>query len=264
MLSFCYNNQIIKLSWYSILSHIKSKGHCLSCPVRSSSIFSDIPEETLEETIADFHTSVVTYEEGESIFHQYDSSAESAYTLRKGLIKITKSLPDGRIQIVRILVAGDLFGFDGLAKVPYNHTATALTECEVCRLPLADLAALRAKSNEVDFSTMARLIKNLRQTEDMLLELGAKKAPEKLASYILSLSQSDKKSALNSKMSEEWISLPLSRSEIGSLLGLTIETVSRFFSDWKRKGFIKESKRSIQVLDANGLKAATCSSGSCE
>ena len=246
------------------MSHIKCKGHCLSCPVRSNSIFSEIPEESLEETIKDFHTSVITYDEGESIFHQYDNSMESAYTLRKGLIKITKSLPDGRVQIVRILVAGDLFGFDGLAKEPYNHTATALTECEVCRLPLADLATLRANSNEVNNSTLSRLIKNLRQTEDMLLELGAKKAPEKLASYILNLSQSDKKSALNKGMDEEWVNLPLSRSEIGSLLGLTIETVSRFFSDWKRKGFIKESKRSIQVLDASGLKASACSSGSCE
>ena len=248
------------------MSHVKCKGHCLSCPVRHRSIFSEIPEEELEETIKDFHTSVITYGEGESIFHQHDDSGESAYTLRKGLIKITKSLPDGRVQIVRVLMAGDLFGFDGLANESYNHTATALTECEVCRLPLADLSALRKRSNEVDHSTLSRLIKNLRQTEDMLLELGAKKASEKLATFLLNLSQSDRGSALShtDKNNEEWVSLPLSRSEIGSLLGLTIETVSRFFSEWKRKGFIKESKRSIQILDAEGLKKAACTTGSCE
>lgn len=248
------------------MSHIKCKGHCLSCPVRHQSIFSEIPEEELEETIRDFHTSVITYGEGESIFHQHDDSSESAYTLRKGLIKITKSLPDGRVQIVRVLMAGDLFGFDGLANEPYNHTATALTECEVCRLPLADLAQLRKRSNEVDHSTLSRLIKNLRQTEDMLLELGAKKASEKLATFLLNLSQSDRNPTLHhiDNSNEEWVSLPLSRSEIGSLLGLTIETVSRFFSQWKRKGFIKESKRSIQILDADGLKKSACSLGSCE
>ncbi len=246
------------------MSHIINKGHCLSCPVRQNSIFSDIPEEILEETIKDFHTSVMTFAQGESIFHQYDDSSKSAYTLRKGLIKITKSLPDGRVQIMRVLVAGDLFGFDGLANEPYNHTATALTDCEICRLPLVDLAALRSKSNEVDHSTMARLIRNLRQTEDMLLELGAKKASEKLASFILNLSQSDKNLSLNTVDSTQWVRLPLSRSEIGSLLGLTIETVSRFFSDWKRKGFIKELKGSIQVIDAKGLKESACSEGSCE
>lgn len=238
----------------------------MSCPVRDRSIFSEIPEGELEETIKDFHTSVITYDEGESIFHQHDDSRESAYTLRKGLIKITKSLPDGRVQIVRVLVAGDLFGFDGLAHEPYNHTATALTEAEVCRLPLADLAELRQKSNEVDHSTLSRLIKNLRQTEDMLLELGAKKASEKLATFLLNLSQSDRTSALyqTETRDDEWVKLPLSRSEIGSLLGLTIETVSRFFSEWKRKGFIKESKRSIQVIDAEGLKKSACTMGSCE
>jgi CRP/FNR family transcriptional regulator len=232
--------------------------------VRHRSIFSDLPETILEETIKDFHTSVITYNSGESIFHQYDDSSESAYTLRKGLIKITKSLSDGRVQIVRVLVAGDLFGFDGFANENYNHTATALTDCEVCRLPLADLATLRKNNNEIDQSMIARVIKNLRQTEDMVLELGAKKASEKLASFIMSLSKSDGNSELNLVAEDQWLSLPLSRSEIGSLLGLTIETVSRFFSDWKRKGYIKESKGSIQVIDAEGLKEAACSQGACQ
>lgn len=241
------------------MPHLKNRGHCLSCPVRHRSIFSDLPEDSLAVSIKDFHTSVITYESGESIFHEGDNSDESSYTLRKGLIKITKSLPDGRIQIVRVLVAGDLFGFDGLAAEAYNHTATALTDCEVCRLPLGDLATVRKNNPEVDSSIMSRLIKNLRQTEDMLLELGAKKAPEKLASFILSLSHSDIRSDLNSGDEIQWLKLPLSRSEIGALLGLTIETVSRFLSDWKRKGYIKESKGYIQIIDAEGLKATACS-----
>lgn len=250
------------------MPHVKCKGHCFSCPVRHQSIFSDLPEATLEETISDFHTSVLTYDSGESIYHQNSDSSESAYTLRKGLIKVTKSLPDGRTQIVRVLVAGDLFGFDGFANENYNHTATALTDCEVCRLPLADLAVLRQSNNEIDRSMIARLIKNLRQSEDMLLELGAKKASEKLASYIMNLSQYDQDSSLhdlpNDNVVSEWENLHLSRGEIGSLLGLTIETVSRFFSDWKRKGFIKESKGNIQIIDAEGLKAAACSEGACQ
>ena len=250
------------------MPHVKCKGHCYTCPVRHQSIFSEIPEESLEETIKDFHTSVLTYESGESLFHQSGDSSKSAYTLRKGLIKVTKSLPDGRTQIVRVLVAGDLFGFDGFAKENYNHTAIALTDCEVCRLPMADLSILRKSNPEIDQSMVSRLIKNLRQSEDMLLELGAKKASEKLASFILRLSLSDQNLSFSSDSlrgtpGTEWANLHLSRSEIGSLLGLTIETVSRFFSDWKRKDFIKEEKGSIQILDAEGLKEAACSEGAC-
>ncbi len=246
------------------MSHIIAKGHCLSCPVRNKSIFSGLPESSLEETIQGFHTSVLTYNSGESIFHENDDSSSSAYTLRKGLIKITKSLPDGRVQIVRVLMSGDLFGFDGFAGENYNHTATALTDAEVCRLPLNDLAELRKNNSEIDRSMMAQFIKNLRHSEDMLLELGAKKASEKLATFILNLSQADNNSALNKKDELSWVALPLSRSEIGSLLGLTIETVSRFFSDWKRKGYIQESKSMIQVVDAKGLKESACSTGSCD
>lgn len=244
--------------------HLKSKGHCLTCSVRNRSIFSDLPEESLEEIIKNFHTAVMTYDSGESIFLQNDNSNDNAYTLRKGLIKITKSLPDGRIQIVRVLVAGDLFGFDGFAGETYNHTATALTDCEVCRLPLGDLSKLRKNHHEIDSSIMSRMIKNLRQSEDMLLELGAKKAPEKLASFILGLCQSDKSFGLNKHDEDEWRILPLSRSEIGSLLGLTIETVSRFLSTWKRQGLLKESKGNIQIVDAEGLKKVACVEDSCE
>lgn len=236
------------------MSDIKGKGHCLSCPVRGKSIFSDLPEECLEETIRDFHTLVITYQAGETLFTENDSS-DSAYTLRKGLVKITKSLPDGRIQLVRVLVSGELFGFDGFANENYNHTATALTDCEVCRLPLYDLDKVRRSNYEVDRSMMSRFIKNLRHSEDMLLELGAKKAPEKLAAFILNLSQSDARSELYKSKEPEWIMLPLSRSEIGSLLGLTIETVSRFFSDWKRKGYIQESRGKIQIIDPESLQA---------
>ncbi|GAA0401805.1 oxygen-responsive transcriptional regulator Btr [Cocleimonas flava] len=250
------------------MSHVKCKGHCYTCPVRHQSIFSELPEESLEATIQDFHTSVLTFESGETLFRQFDDSSESAYTLRKGLIKVTKSLPDGRTQIVRILVAGDLFGFDGFANESYNNTAIALTDCEVCRLPMAELAVLRKSTPEIDQSMVARLIKNIRQSEDMLLELGAKKASEKLASFIMRLSLSDQNlsfsvDALDSAPASEWSKLHLSRSEIGSLLGLTIETVSRFFSDWKRKGFIKEEKGSIQILDATALKNAACTQGAC-
>ncbi len=252
------------------MPQLKSKGHCLSCPVRHRSIFSDLPENLLNESLEGFETSVMVYEEDEIIFKQNANSSESVYTLRKGLIKICKSLPDGRIQIMRVLVPGCLFGIDGFVGENYNHTARALTDCEVCRLPLGGLSKLRRKHPEIDHAILSRFVKNLRQTEDMLLELGAKKAPEKLATYILRLSQSFaanglklSSDGLNLSSKEEWHSLPLSRSEIGSLLGLTIETVSRFFSDWKRKGFIKESKGNIQILDAKGLKEVACIDESC-
>lgn len=233
------------------MAKLQGKGNCQSCPIRYRSIFSDIPEQDLPEVIKDFRTSVITLSSDETIYMEGDAAAH-AYTLRKGLIKLTKSLADGRTQIVRIIGHGELFGFDGLAGEDYNQTALALTDCEICKLPMKELEHIRANSPTVDKAMMQGWIQTLRAAENMLLDLGAKKAPERLASFLLKWCKDNEPG--------QWIDLPLSRTEIAELLGLTVETVSRFLSDWKRKGFIQDTRSTIQLTDPEGLKQAVCSS----
>ncbi len=234
------------------MSNIKGKGHCQSCQIRHLSIFAQLPMDRLTEIQA-FQPSVMAYAVDETVYHQGDA-ALNAFTLRKGLVKLIKTLPNGRTQIVRVLRTGDLFGFDGFANEPYNHTAIPLSEIEVCRLPLGDLMELKKQNPEIENTMMRRWIQHLRQAEDMMLELGAKKAAERLASFLLRWCEGAESS---------WVSLPLSRSEIGELLGLTIETVSRFLSDWKRQGFISEQRGNIHIQDVDGLRKTACSGGGC-
>lgn len=234
------------------MSNIKGKGHCQSCQIRHLSIFAQLPVVRLKE-IQTFQPSVVTYAADETVYHQ-GAPALNAFTLRKGMIKLTKALPNGRTQIVRVLHMGDLFGFDGFANEPYNHTATPLSEIEVCRLPLGELMELKKQNPEIENTMMRRWIQHLREAEDMMLELGAKKASERLASFLLRWCQAG---------DGNWVPLHLSRGEIGELLGLTIETVSRFLSEWKRQGYINEQRGNIQIHDVNGLRKAACSDGSC-
>ncbi|MEB4589629.1 Crp/Fnr family transcriptional regulator [Candidatus Thiothrix sp. Deng01] len=234
------------------MSNIKGRGHCQTCQIRHLSIFAQLPVNRLAE-IQGFQPSVVTYAVDETVYHQGDVSA-TAFTLRKGLVKLIKTLPNGRTQIVRVLRTGDLFGFDGFAGESYNHTAIPLSDIEVCRLPLGELMELKKQNPEIENTMMRRWIQHLREAEDMMLELGAKKAAERLASFLIRWCENS---------NGGWSPLPLSRGEIGELLGLTIETVSRFLSDWKRQGFINEQRGSIQIEDIAGLRKAACSSGSC-
>jgi CRP/FNR family transcriptional regulator len=234
------------------MSNVKGKGHCQSCQIRHLSIFAQLPTVRLVEIQA-FQPSVVMYAPDETVYHQGDPAA-NAYTLRKGLVKLTKTLPNGRTQIVRVLRTGDLFGFDGFASEPYNHTATPLSEIEVCRLPLGELMELKKQNPEIENTMMRRWIQHLREAEDMMLELGAKKASERLASFLIRWCEGTGGS---------WVILPLSRGEIGELLGLTIETVSRFLSDWKRQGFLNEQRGSIQIQSVDGLRKMACASGNC-
>jgi len=218
------------------------------------SIFADLGAAQLG-SISAFHPAVVGYDSGEVIYHQQTPS-NNAFTLRHGLVKLLKVLPNGRSHIVRVLRRGDLFGFDGFAGEAYNHTAIPMTEVEVCRLPLTELLDLKKQLPEIEQSMMIRWIVHLREAEDMMVELGAKKAGERLASFLIRWSNVDRDAA-------GWVELPLSRAEIGELLGLTVETVSRFMSEWKRQGFLQEQRGTIRMHQVDELRRLVCASGSC-
>jgi len=234
------------------MSHIIGKGRCISCQVRHLSIFANLSTQYLGE-LCNFQPTVMTYTAKEFIYRQGDSP-NNAFTLRKGLIKLIKSLPDGRIQIVRILKSGDLFGFDGFAHQNYNQSAIALSDCEICHLPLAGLQKLRLQRPEIDQAMMQRWIQSLHDAENMMLDLGAKKASERLANFLVNWGESEQ---------DGWKKMPLSRQEVGNLLGLTVETVSRFLSDWKRRGVIQERKGCIRIKDKRHLCEVINPKGTC-
>lgn len=232
------------------MSSVKGKGHCSTCPIRHLSIFAELPIEGLKQ-IQHFQPPVMQYQAGEIIYHQ-GAAAQSAYTLRKGMVKLTKSLANGRTQIIRVLGAGELFGFDGFADDSYSHSATPLCTIEVCRLPFAELAALKKQYTEIDQAMTQRWLQYLRAAENQMLALGVMKAPERLASFLVNWYDSG-------IVTQEGVALPLARSEIGELLGLTIETVSRFISEWKRQGFISETKGYLKLLNRTALLNTACS-----
>lgn len=233
------------------MPHIIAQGQCATCRIRHLSIFAEL-QDVLNEDIRSFRPSVMVFDVAEVVYRE-QVAASNAFTLRKGVVKLTKMLPNGRSQIIRVLREGDLFGFDGFAGEAYNHTAIAVTNIEVCRLPLNELMALKEKNPEIEQALMLRWIRHLREAEDMMLDLGAKRAGERLASFLFRWCGEN----------GSWQELPLSRLEMGELLGLTIETVSRFLSDWKRRGLINESRGSMQIVDVAALRELVCMNGSC-
>ena len=226
--------------------HHHAKGQCLSCSIRPITIFSTLDTAEVEQIQA-FQPAIIQYEPDEIIYHQ-GMEARYAFTLRQGFVKIVNTLADGRSHIVQLLRDGDFFGFGGLSGANYKHSAIALITVDVCRLPLSDLLKLKQPPPKIETEMTKRWLERLHRAESMLVELGAKKAAERLASFLL------RWCAGNSP--DTWVALPLNRAEIGELLGVTIETVSRFFADWKRQGFIGESRGNIQMLDAAGLRLA--------
>jgi CRP/FNR family transcriptional regulator len=224
---------------------------CINCPIRSVSIFSGFTLDEIRGLTFPVHT--VCYSPGE-VFYREGAAPQAAFTIKSGVIKLTKELSNGRTQIVRLLTTGDIFGFEGLMDTRYHHTAIALNEAHVCRLSLADLIAVCRENPHVNEAILHRWAQALKQTEDLLVELGTKKANERLANFILNWCE-------HSGM-DGWTPLPLTRQELAELLGLTVETVSRFLADWKRKSILEEKHGAIRLNPARNILSELAKSNS--
>ncbi|TVQ72767.1 MAG: Crp/Fnr family transcriptional regulator [Chromatiaceae bacterium] len=215
---------------------------CMRCPVRAESLFGALPDAVVESL--DNPAEHLVIPAGEVIY-QENAEAVASYTLKDGVVKLTRTAVNGREQILRLLTQGDIMGAESLLGQTYNHTATTLTPVQVCRLPLNVLKRLQTDHPTLNNALLARWAAALQQVETLAVELGTKKANERLATFLLYWA--DKNGG------HEQVPLPLSRTETGELLGLTVETVSRFFAEWKRRGYVSEKAGVLTLHDREAL-----------
>lgn len=223
---------------------IIGSGKCPTCPIRHLSIFANLQQSRLESI--PFRPLITRYTAGEAIYRQGDS-ADTLFTLRSGIVKITKSLPDGRSHILYLETSGALLGWDSFVEDTYSQSAIAVSDVEVCRLPESELNVLRFKDMALDNAILRRWVNSLRRAEQRMLELSTMKGPEKLATLLLDW--------CSNAPPGTWVDLPLTRAELGEMLGLTVETISRFLADWRKQGLISEQHRRIRINDLEGLIA---------
>lgn len=172
--------------------------------------------------------------------------AEYLFVVRSGQIKLTSSLPDGRQQILHLVVAGQFLGREAFNHHPYAYTAEALTEVNVCKISSRDLKQVLEQNPSMSLRVIQTLIQEIDQTEVLVRDLGLKKASEKVASFILSLMP-----ARGNHTGE--IPLLLSRQEMAEMLGLTVETVSRVMAELNRKRIIHTGKGTLRVVQTEHL-----------
>lgn len=215
------------------------------CAIHNLSAFSELGEDS-RKALQAVHSERASYSSGETIYAS-GKPAQSVYILHDGYVKLFKTTSNGKEQIIRVVRPGEIFGFDGLVDHLYNHSAVPLKHAEVCRLPIDRLQSMEGSHSEVERLIMIHCIKELQHADERLLELGAKKSAERLASFLLSWCEPD--------ADDGWTPLVLSRREISQLLGLTIETISRLFATWKREGLIEEKQQSIHLADRDKLQA---------
>lgn len=173
----------------------------------------------------------LTMEPGTTIFREGDV-ATHLYSITTGAVKLYKLLSDGRRQITAFLFPGDFFGLsvDG----SYAYTAEAMLPVLLCRFPRRKLDSLFDEVPVLEKKLLGATTQELAAAHEQMLLLGRKTAREKVASFLIMLGQR----LANKGHATPLIALPMSRSDIADFLGLTIETVSRTLTGFRREGLI--------------------------
>ncbi len=185
---------------------------------------------------------------GEVLYHAGDRF-QFVYAVRSGTFKSALTLADGREQVSGFHMAGELMGLDGAAHGQHASAASALEDAEVCAIPYAHLNELARGSKEMQLVVARLMSREIVREHSLMMLLGSMNAEERLAAFLLNLSQRLK--ARGYSPSE--FHLRMSRAEIGSYLGMKLETVSRTFSAFQQQRLLEVDKRHIRIIDLEGL-----------
>ena len=157
---------------------------------------------------------------------------------------------DGREQVSGYHMLGDIIGLDGIGTDQHGCQAVALEDTEVCVLPFDRLEHLAQNVAALQRNLYQLLSKEISRDQNIMLLLGSMRAEERLAVFLLNLAE---RYRLRGYSSTEFV-LRMTREEIGSYLGLKLETVSRLFSRFQEEGLIQVQGRAVKLLDPTALK----------
>lgn len=218
---------------------------CGACPVRSMSVCAALHEEELNRLNEIVGT--VRMESHETLFSEGDT-ATSMFNVTSGTVKLYKLMPDGRRQITGFLSAGDFVGLS--VNETYAYSVEAVGPTSLCRFPRKQLERLLEEFPKLQRRLFGLASNELAAAQDQMLLLGRKTAKEKIASFMLSLS--DK--AARRGQPDNPIRVAMSRADIADYLGLTTETVSRTFTTLKATGVIRLlDGGKVQISDRDTL-----------
>ena len=195
---------------------------------------------------------------GEDLFRTGERF-ESVYAVRTGFFKTGLTLEDGREQVTGFQMTGELLGLDGISTDAHTVTATALEDSQVCVIPFDHLEELSRDFNDLQRQFHKIMSREIVRDHGVMLLLGSMKAEERLAAFLVNLTQ-----RLHTRgYSSSELVLRMTREEIGSYLGLKLETVSRTFSRFQEEGLLDVKQRQIRILQQERLKDMVSAAAAC-
>jgi len=195
---------------------------------------------------------------GEFLFHS-GSPFKSIYAIRTGFFKTSVTTEDGRDQVSGFQMAGEIMGLDGIVNDHHACDAIALEDAEVCVMPFEKIEQLSLEVKSLQHHVHKMMSREIVRENSVILLLGSMKAEERLAAFLLNLVQ-----RLHARgFSQTELVLRMTREEIGSFLGLKLETVSRAFSKFAEDGIIDVKQRNLKIMKPDALKQIVNSQDKC-
>ncbi len=186
---------------------------------------------------------------GTALFSNGDRFS-ALYAIRIGFFKTTVAFEDGRDQVTGFQMAGEIVGLDGIVGDRHSCDAVALEDAEVCVMPYDRMEELSREVPALQSHLHKIMSREIVREHGVMLLLGSMRAEERLAAFLLNLVQ-----RLHARgFSQSELVLRMTREEIGSYLGLKLETVSRTFSKFADDGIVEVKQRHVRIVDTQALR----------
>lgn len=226
----------------------KREVSCASCNLRESCLSGGVPAEDLER-VANIVYARRRIMGGERLYSAGDES-RCIYAIRTGFFKTSLTANNGREQVTGFFMAGELLGMEGFGGGSYRDSAIALEDSDVCAMPYSLIEKIGHEVPSLQRRLHSVLAREIMRGHGVMLLLGSMSAEERLATFLLNLSRRFQRRGYSGSS----FLLRMTRSEIGSYLGLKLETVSRLFSAFDKDGLLDVQHRQVSILDIEGLE----------
>ena len=231
------------------------KSACSSCNLRELCLPVGMSNEQVDK-LDELVSTRRSVERGQTLFRSGDNF-QNLYAVRTGFFKTCVMAEDGRDQVTGFQMAGELLGLDGIGTERHTCDAVALEDSTVCVIPYHMLEGLSHEVTDLQRVFHKIMSREIVRDHGVMLLLGSMRAEERLAAFLLNLTQ---RLYMRGYSRTEFI-LRMTREEIGSYLGLKLETVSRTFSKFQDDGLLEVKQKQIRILDQESLRRLVSNPG---
>jgi CRP/FNR family transcriptional regulator len=231
------------------LHTVPSKVACSSCHLREICLPVGLTAAEFEQIDLRMVAERRKLPRGASLFRAGDRF-DAIYAIWTGFFKTFVSSKDGRDQVTGFQMGGELIGLDGIGTGRHEVDAMAIEDSQVCVIPYSELEAVARDVHSLQRQLHKALSREIVRDHGVMLLLGSMHAEERVAAFLLNLAHRLRVRGFSASS----LVLRMSREEIGSYLGLKLETVSRTFSKFQASGLLFVRQRQIQITDPVGLQ----------